>query len=115
MAIILRYIRLTPSLALAMLVYYQILAYLGHGPFNPRYQDSIFRRCDISWWSELLYTMNFVPFDSDKVCMGWTWYLGDMIFVIITMFILPAYYVRRIYGWLMVGFITALSFGFTTW
>ncbi len=58
-----------------------------------------------SWWSELTYTMsfglnismaafscyvchvmfldlkqtrNFIPFDSDKVCMGWTWYLGSL-------------------------------------
>lgn len=21
---------------------------------------------------------NFIPFDSDKVCMGWTWYLGNL-------------------------------------
>lgn len=21
---------------------------------------------------------NFIPFDSDKVCMGWTWYLGSL-------------------------------------
>merc|ERR1719355_389234 len=51
-AIVLRYIRLTPSLALAMLVYYKIWAYLGSGPFAPTFQDSIFRRCDGSWWSE---------------------------------------------------------------
>lgn len=115
-AILLRYFRLTPSLALAMAVYYKIWSYLGFGPFAVRFQQSITQRCDDSWWSELLYTMNFVPFDSDKVCMGWTWYLGDdMIFFIITMFILPAYYYKRILGWLMVGFITALSFGATTW
>merc|ERR1719379_1337189 len=91
--ILMRYLRLTPSLALVMIVYYKIWVYLGFGPFAVRFQQSINQRCDGSWWSELLYTMNFVPFDSDKVCMGWTWYLGDdMIFVIITMFILPAYY-----------------------
>ena len=41
----------------------------------------MFRRCDRLWWTELLYLHNFVPFDSDEVCMGWSWYLGcDMIF-----------------------------------
>jgi len=77
-ALILRYLRLTPSLAFVMMVYYQIWPFLASGPFAPGFQDSIFRRCDISWWSELTYTMNLVPFDSDKVCMGWTWYLGDI-------------------------------------
>merc|ERR1719443_2189466 len=52
-AIVLRYLRLTPSLALTMLVYYKIWVYFGYGPFAPRFQDSITRRCDGSWWSEL--------------------------------------------------------------
>ena len=34
-----------------------------------RYQQSVFRRCNRWWWSELLYLHNFMPFDSDKVCM----------------------------------------------
>mmetsp|Transcript_66900 Transcript_66900/g.104582 ORF Transcript_66900/g.104582 Transcript_66900/m.104582 type:complete len:674 (-) Transcript_66900:112-2133(-) len=115
-AILMRYFRLTPSLALVMLVYYKIWVYFGYGPFAVRFQQSITQRCDSSWWSELLYTMNFVPFDSDKVCMGWTWYLGDdMIFFIITLLILPVYYSRPIYGWVMVGFLTAVSFGITAW
>merc|ERR1712176_418816 len=99
-----------------MLVYYQILAYLGHGPFNPRFQDSIFRRCDGSWWSELTNSLNFVPFDSDKVCMGWTWYLGDdMIFFIISIAILPLYYRRKWIGWLTVGILSIASFAVTIW
>merc|ERR1719409_735943 len=63
-----RYVRLTPSLALAMLLYYKVLAFVASGPFAPAYQASINERCDASWWSELLYTVNFIPFDSDKVC-----------------------------------------------
>jgi len=45
-AILLRYFRLTPSLALAMLVYYGVLPYLAFGPFAVQLQDSIFRRCN---------------------------------------------------------------------
>lgn len=70
MATALRYLRLTPSLALAMLIYYKILAFLGNGPFAPQYQDSINRRCDGAWWTELAYTLNFMDghgtSDSDK-------------------------------------------------
>jgi peptidoglycan/LPS O-acetylase OafA/YrhL len=112
----LRYVRLTPSLALAMLVYYKIWAYLGTGPFAAKFQDSIFRRCDESWWSELTYTLNFIPFDSDKVCMGWTWYLGDdMIFFLVGIIILPLYYRRKVLGWLCIAIITGASFAVTMW
>merc|ERR1712070_172964 len=93
-------VRLTPSLALVMLVYYKIWVYFGYGPFAVRFQDSIIRKCDGSWWSELTYTMNFIPFDSDKVCMGWTWYLGDdMIFFIFGIMILPIYARKAWVGW----------------
>ena len=45
----------------------------GDGPFFPRFQDSIRRRCDGFWWTELLYTINIFPWNPDEVCMGWTW------------------------------------------
>jgi len=115
-AIILRYVRLTPSLALVMMVFYKIWVFLGHGPFAPSFQDGIDRRCAGSWWSELTYTMNFVPFDSDKVCMGWSWYLGDdMIFFIVSMFLLPVYYRSKLVGWTVIAVLTGLSLGFTAW
>mmetsp|Transcript_120853 Transcript_120853/g.225999 ORF Transcript_120853/g.225999 Transcript_120853/m.225999 type:complete len:706 (-) Transcript_120853:50-2167(-) len=115
-AVLLRYVRLTPSLALAMIVYYKIWPFLGYGPFLPKYQASILERCDNSWWSELTYTMNFIPFDSDKVCMGWTWYLGDdMIFFLVAILILPLYYRRKWLGWISVLLITFASFAVTGW
>jgi len=114
--IILRYLRLTPSLALTMVVYYKIWMYFGFGPFAVNFQESIKSRCDGSWWSELTYTMNFIPFDSDKVCMGWTWYLGDdMIFFIISILILPIYYRKRWLGWFIVLALTLLSLAVTAW
>ncbi|CAJ1461553.1 unnamed protein product, partial [Effrenium voratum] len=116
LAILLRYFRLTPSLALVMLVYYGILPYLASGPFAVILQDSIFRRCNGSWWSELTYTMNFIPFDSDKVCMGWTWYLGDdMIFFVLGSVLVPLYHRRRILGWFLMLCVTGLSLGVTAW
>lgn len=75
-----RYLRLTPALAVVMLCYTQLAFQLGNGPFFPRHQVDITRRCG-TWWTELLYSMNYYPWNSDDVCMGWTWYLGcEMIF-----------------------------------
>jgi peptidoglycan/LPS O-acetylase OafA/YrhL len=113
-ALILRYFRLTPSLGFVMLVYYFIWPNLATGPFAPRFQDSIYRRCDASWWSELTYVLNFIPFDSDKVCMGWTWYLGDdMIFFIVGIVLLPLYYRSRVIGWATIGLLSVASFAVT--
>jgi len=110
MVCVLRYLRLTPSLAFVMLVYYMILPMLANGPFAPKFQHSVFRRCDISWWSELLYLQNFIPFNSDDVCMGWTWYLGDdMIFFIVGLFLVPIYYFRRVAGWSIAILLMAAS------
>ena len=68
--------------------------------FAPKFQNSVYRRCDISWWSELLYIENFVPFDSDDVFMGLTWYLGnDMIFFIVGLLLLPLYHMNKVLGW----------------
>ena len=76
-----RYARVTPAFAATLVFYSQIASRVGDGPFFVRFQRSVFRRCDRLWWTELLYLHNFVPFDSDEVCMGWSWYLGcDMIF-----------------------------------
>lgn len=116
-AILMRYLRLTPSLALAMLVYYQIWPYLASGPFAASFQKSIFERCRGSWWSELTYTLNFIPYDSDKVCMGWTWYLGDdmIFFVIVMALVLPMYYRRSFLGWVIVLLITFVSSAVTSY
>lgn len=113
-ALMLRYLRLTPSLSFVMLVYYFVWPMLATGPFAPRFQNSVYRRCDVSWWSELTYVLNFIPFDSDSVCMGWTWYLGDdMIFFIVGIFVVPLYYRSRVMGWLAVAILSAASFAVT--
>lgn len=115
-AVVLRYLRLAPSLALVMLAYYKICAFIGEGPFAVQLQQSINSGCDGSWWSELTYTMNFTPSGSDKVCMSWSWYLGDdMIFFIITLIILPIYARRAWAGWLIVTVLTMCSFALTSY
>ena len=109
-AMVYRYLRLTPSFAFAMLVYWGITFNLSSGPFAANFQHSITRRCVNSWWSELLYLMNFVPYDPDSVCMGWTWYLGnDFIFAAIALIIIPIYCKSRVAGWGMAVIIFAAS------
>lgn len=115
-AIFLRYLRLTPSLALAMLFYSQLWPFLAEGPFAVRFQNSILDNCKSYWWSELTYTLNFTPFDSTKVCMGWTWYLGnDMIFFVMAIVVLPIYCRSKIAGWATVTGITVASLIITMW
>jgi len=76
----------------------------------------VYRRCDISWWSELTYTLNFIPFNSDDVCMGWTWYLGDdMIFFIVGILIVPLYYKFKTVAWATTGVLTLASLSITAW
>ena len=48
----------------------------------------------------MLYIESFVPFDSDDVFMGLTWYLGnDMIFFIVGLLLLPFYHMNKVLGW----------------
>ena len=103
MATLYRYLRLTPSLAFALMIYYKMTQFAsGNGPFSWRFQHSITRRCDTTWWVELTYAMNFYPYDTDAVCMGWTWYLGnDFIFSIVGMSLVPVYWHRRKLGWFL--------------
>merc|ERR1712070_387388 len=107
-----RYLRLAPCLGFALMIYVLILPFMAEGPFAPRYQDAIFRRCHAwTWWTPLLFIMNFLPWYNDDVCMGWTWYLGnDMIFAIVGIALLNLYKWRSKLGWAMVIFITLGSF-----
>ena len=105
-----RYTRLTPSLVFVMFIYYKIIPYYGGGPFVVRFQNSVFRRCDPYWWTQLFYIQNFVPFDSDSVCMGWSWYLGnDMCFFLVTPAILIAYERSKKLGWAILIGLFSLS------
>jgi len=96
-----RYLRLTPVMAFWLLLFFKLTPHLSDGPFWQDYVHSVVDKCDGSWWSQLLYIQNFYPWDSDKVCMGWTWYLGnDFIFYAISPFLVYAYVRRASLGWL---------------
>jgi peptidoglycan/LPS O-acetylase OafA/YrhL len=109
-ALLYRYLRLTPALAVVLLCFTQLGFHVGSGPFFPRHQHEITRRCEGSWWIELLYIMNYYPWDSDEVCMGWTWYLGcEMIYFIIGFIIILVYAHSRKGAWALMIALAAVS------
>lgn len=109
-----RYVRITPAFVATLVFYSEIASRVGDGPFFIRFQRSVFRRCDKMWWSELLYLHNFVPFDSDKVCMGWSWYLGnDFIFFLCSPAVLLLHHHRPRTMWLAMAAVVTASFALT--
>ncbi|EDQ84551.1 uncharacterized protein MONBRDRAFT_12668 [Monosiga brevicollis MX1] len=83
-----RYIRLTPSYALVMLLFVNLSPFLGDGPVFYRQQESMSMDacegltrsscgCAKYWWANFLYIQNYYPSsDPNNECMGWTWYLA---------------------------------------
>ncbi|XP_001191391.1 nose resistant to fluoxetine protein 6 [Strongylocentrotus purpuratus] len=59
-AIVHRYIRITPAMAVVILLYTFVYPYLGEGPFwYKRIEDT--QDCYQWWWTNFLYINNFVP------------------------------------------------------
>lgn len=114
---VLRYLRLAPCLAFAMMLYTLIVPFAVEGPFAPRLQNSVFRRCHAwTWWTPLLFIMNFLPWYNDDVCMGWTWYLGnDMIFAIFGILVLNLWKWSARGGWALALGTIVSSFAVTFW
>ncbi|XP_052221340.1 nose resistant to fluoxetine protein 6-like isoform X1 [Dreissena polymorpha] len=87
--------RLTPPYMLVMFVYTSLSKHWGHGPFWP--QNGFDSNDCNTWWMNLLYINNFQ--DSQKMCMGWSWYLAnDMQFYIISPLILVLLFYSRLGG-----------------
>ncbi|KAJ8042096.1 Nose resistant to fluoxetine protein 6 [Holothuria leucospilota] len=99
-----RYWRLSPVLAMTMLLYVCITPYFGHGPYAQNLGVREF--CPKYWWANLLYISNFYPVYSAEMCMGWVWYLAnDMQFYIISPLILvPLFFIP----WLGLSLIAVL-------
>lgn len=55
-----RYLRLTPVVAVLVLIYANLITYLGNGPIWHSMDDGFSVACREHWWSLLLYIQNFV-------------------------------------------------------
>jgi len=70
-----RYLRLTPTYLLVVVVYWQVLPYVSNGP--NWYHTWVLNQagdCDATFWTNMLYINNLYPFaDSGamKSCAGW--------------------------------------------
>ncbi|XP_077505564.1 nose resistant to fluoxetine protein 6-like isoform X2 [Amblyomma americanum] len=66
-----RFWRMTPSYLL-VLGSFSILPLLGSGPLWHEVMTPLMNNCANSWWSNLLYVSNYLPYD--KMCLLHTWF-----------------------------------------
>lgn len=84
-----RYVRLTPVLAVMVLMQLSLIEHIGSGPLWDKGNKYLTELCQENWWSALLYVQNYV---SDyRMCVGHSWYLSvDMqLFWISPLLLLP--------------------------
>ncbi|KAH8325600.1 hypothetical protein KR067_002172, partial [Drosophila pandora] len=85
-----RYVRLTPLVAFAILVYLKILPLLGDGPLFGQIGSGPYASCKETWHWTLLYVQNYF---AENMCLSHSWYLAaDMQLYIFTPFLLIALY-----------------------
>ncbi|XP_046865193.1 nose resistant to fluoxetine protein 6 [Drosophila willistoni] len=85
-----RYLRLTPVVAFAILIYMRILPLLGDGPFYTGYFEDYNENCQKTWYMTLLYVHNYATKD---LCLSHTWYLAaDMQLYVVSVPLLIALY-----------------------
>lgn len=70
-----RYLRLTPTFMLVVMVSMNLTAYFGRGPFFPSTHGFESVGCSNSWWTDLLYVNNFVK--PGEMCVSVSWYLAN--------------------------------------
>ncbi|XP_016949370.1 nose resistant to fluoxetine protein 6 [Drosophila biarmipes] len=81
-----RFLRLTPVLALAVIVYMKILPRMGDGPLYGKVNFDDYTLCESTWYWTILYVQNYATHD---ICLGHSWYLAvDMQLYIIAPVIL---------------------------
>ncbi|CAM9228319.1 unnamed protein product, partial [Phaeothamnion confervicola] len=95
-----RILRITPIYMVCLLVWWKVAVFLGEGPFWYRWQYFI-ALCDRSWWTNLLYVNNVVPWHTSETeeCFYHTWYLAnDMQFYVVSPFFIVLYLRNKALG-----------------
>lgn len=108
-----RYIRLTSSLAAAVLACMTLLSRIGDGPLWEMFMPVASEPCRRWWWTTLLYVQNYA--NPGQMCMSHSWYLSvDMqLYVLAPVLVWPLWRCRSGVGakaarWLAVAVIGAL-------
>lgn len=55
-----RFLRLTPLLAISVLLSTTLIRFIGDGPIWPDLVEYVKNQCERHWWSMLLYVQNYV-------------------------------------------------------
>ncbi|XP_017145312.1 nose resistant to fluoxetine protein 6 [Drosophila miranda] len=85
-----RYLRLTPIVAVAILVYLKVLPLMADGPLYGTWNFDNYKSCNTDWFWTLLYIQNYA---ADRICLAQTWYLAiDMQLYIIAPLLLIIVY-----------------------
>ncbi|KAH8354694.1 hypothetical protein KR084_002745 [Drosophila pseudotakahashii] len=85
-----RYLRLTPIVAVAMLVYLKMLPLFADGPMYNSTKFFDYSKCGSTWYLTLLYVQNYATYD---MCLPHTWYLAvDMQLYILSPILLIVLY-----------------------
>ncbi|XP_039272534.2 nose resistant to fluoxetine protein 6-like [Styela clava] len=106
-----RYLRLTPTLALTILVMVSIAPMIVEGPLEPVAVEPQIDICRKYWWTNILYINNFYPEDFAFSCIPWAWYLAnDMQFYLLSpLFLILLYSYPKVGLGLMGGVVLASS------
>ena len=115
LAILHRYLRLTPALGFMLFVHIKLVPYLGRGPLWHEVAESISETCNKNnhWLANIGYINNFVPAVYDDQCAGWTWYLAnDFQFVVLLgPFLVAAFRISTKAGLALTSFLVAACMG----
>ncbi|KAJ6638309.1 Nose resistant to fluoxetine protein 6 [Pseudolycoriella hygida] len=103
-----RYLRLTPSLAVAVLLSSSLMRHFGSGPIWGATTTIFEKPCQTYWWSTLLYIQNY--FNPSEMCVRHSWYLAaDMqLFVLSPIIVYPLWRWRLKFVWI-IPLLTTLS------
>ncbi|XP_068620415.1 nose resistant to fluoxetine protein 6-like [Battus philenor] len=73
-AVILRFLRITPTYALVLATVSTVIRHIGNGPLWDLIVVKQSHDCRNNWWAHILYVQNYVYYDG--FCMQESWYLA---------------------------------------
>lgn len=109
-----RFLRIWPTYAFCLLVYWQLSVHWGDGPIWNEY-IVMADYCNGTWWRNLLFIDNFFSHKNNgmEYCYGWGWYLSnDFQIFLVTPIILIAYVKNRKIG---LGIMWGIFVGSVLW
>ncbi|XP_066999855.2 nose resistant to fluoxetine protein 6 [Anabrus simplex] len=97
-----RYIRLTPVLAVMIMLLVSLWRYTGSGPIWDTVYNADKTACVEKWWANLLYVQNYVKLPTQ--CLGQSWFLAvDMQLHWLSPLVLIPLWKFPKYGWILMA------------